>query len=106
MKYYGNAEQVAQKIVEAFKTGSLPKALATVFVHRKDNVPCRAWSWNNQLLCILQGTQDARGMKQWNTVNRFVRKGSKAFHILVPLMRTIVVKDATTGDEKKIQALY
>lgn len=106
MKYYGNAEQVAQKIVEAFKTNNLPKALATVFVHRKDNVPCRAWSWGNQLLCILNGTQDARGMKQWNTVKRSVRKGSKAFHILVPMLRTVAVKDAVTGEEKKIQALY
>ena len=106
MKYMGRAETVALKIVEAFKTGNLPKALAPVFVRRKDGVPCRQWSWGNQLLCILNGTQDARGFKQWNTVGRKVIKGSKAFDILVPLMKTITTEDPKTGEEKKIQKLY
>jgi len=106
MKYYGRAEGAAQKIVDAFKSGNLPQALAPVFVRRKDGVPCRNWSWGNQLLCALFGTQDARGFKQWNTVGRNVKRGSKAFDILVPLMRTITVTDPETGAEKKIQALY
>ena len=106
MKYVGSAELVAAKIVDAFKTGNLPKALAPIFVRRKDGVPCRAWSWGNQLLCILSGTQDARGMKQWNAVGRSVKKGSKCFDILVPLMRTVTAKDAETGEEKKFQVLY
>ena len=106
MKYYGRAEGVAEKIVEAFKSGNIPKALAPVFVRRKDGVPCRAWSWGNQLICILNGTQDARGLKQWNTVGRTVKKGSKCFDILVPLMKTVTAKDTETGEEKKVQVLY
>ena len=106
MKYIGRAEVVAAKIVDAFKSGNLPKALAPIFVRRKDGVPCRAWSWGNQLICILNGTQDARGMKQWNAAGRSVKKGSKCFDILVPLMRTVTAKDTETGDEKKIQVLY
>ena len=106
MKYVGKAELVAQKIVDAFKAGDLPKALAPVFFHRKDGVPCRAWSWGNQLLCVWNGTSDARGFKQWNAVGRHVKKGSKAFDILVPLMRTVTVTDSTTGQEKQIQRLY
>ena len=106
MKYVGKAELVAQKIVDAFKTRDLPKALAPVFVHRKDGVPCRAWSWGNQLLCILSGTHDARGIKQWNAVGRKIKKGSKCFDILVPLMRTVTATDQDTGQEKKLQVLY
>jgi hypothetical protein len=105
MKYYGKAEEVAARIVEAFKSGNLPKALATVFIRKKDGVPCREWSWNNQLLCILNGTEDARGIKQWNEVGRKVKKGSKCFHILVPLMKTIKETDPTTGQEKKRERL-
>jgi len=106
MRYFGKAEAVAQKIFDAFRSGSIPKALAPVFVHRKDGVPCRAWSWGNQLLCILNGTQDARGIKQWNTVGRNVKKGSKAFDILVPLMNSALVRHADTGEEQKVQVLY
>ena len=106
MKYYGKAAEVAAKIVEAFKSGTLPKALAPVLIRRKDGVPCRSWSWNNQLLCILDGTEDARGIKQWNEVGRTVKKGAKCFHILVPLMKTITAIDPQTGKEKKRQALY
>src|SRR4029079_15040200 len=106
MKYYGRAEQVAAKIVEAFQTGNIPKALAPIFVRRNDGVPCREWSVGNQLLCILYGTQDARGIKQWNSVGRKVKKGSTCFDILVPIIQTVPAKDPNTGEEKKVQALY
>src|SRR5476649_1194522 len=105
MKYVGRAELVAAKIVDAFKTGNIPKALAPIFVRRKDGVPCRAWSWGNQLLCVLCGTQDARGIKQWNAVGRTVKKGSKCIDILVPLMRTVLTNDPNTGEESKAQVL-
>jgi hypothetical protein len=105
MKFYGKAQEVAEKILEAFKSGNLPKALAPVFVRRKDDVPCRQWSWGNQLLCMLHGTSDARGMKQWNDVGRKVKKGSKAFDILVPLTKTILVKDEK-GEERNIPVVY
>ena len=38
-----------------------------------------AWS---QLVAALSGTVDARGIKQWNTVGRKVKKGSHALWIL------------------------
>ena len=106
MKYFGRAEQAASQIVDAFKTGNLPKALAPIFIKRKDGVPCRAWSWGNQLLCILHGTQDARGFKQWNNVGRAVKKGSKCFDILVPRFRTVTVKDPNSGEDRKFEVLY
>jgi len=105
MKFYGKAEAAAQQIVEAFKTGNLPKALAPVFIRRQDGVPCRKWSWNNQLLCVLNGTHDARGFRQWQEASRWVKKGSHAFDILVPLMKSITVTDAVTGKEQTLSVL-
>ncbi len=106
MKFYGRAEEVAGKILEAFESGTVAKAMAPVFIRRKDNVPCRAWSWGNQLLCILSGTLDARGIRQWNAVGRTVQKGSHGFDILVPLTKTVRMKDKETGEERSIPVLH
>ena len=89
MKYYRKAETAATRILDAFKSGGLPKAIAPVFVHRKDNVPCRAWSWSNQLLAAIYGQGDARGYKQWQAVGRNVKKGEKSFAILCPCIRKV-----------------
>jgi len=105
MNYIGRAEEVAKKIVEAFQSGNLPKALAPIFIRRKDGVPCRAWSFGNQLLCILHGTSDARGFRQWNECGRWVKKGSKAFDILVPLMKSATVIDEDTQQPKRVDVL-
>ena len=98
-RFYRKAEDAATRIVEAFRSGDLPKALAPVFVRRKDDVPCRAWSWSNQLLTALGGHSDARGYRQWQAVGRHVRKGEKCFHILVPVVGKRTDEDPKTGEE-------
>jgi len=105
-KYQRKAADAANKIMEAFKTGDLPKALAPVFIHRADDIPCRAWSWNNQLLAALAGTSDARGYRQWQTVGRSVKKGEKAFPILVPLKGKRKATDPETGEERESCFIY
>jgi len=101
MKMYGKAQSVGNTILEAFRAPeSLPKALAPLFIHRKDDKPCRKWSWSNQLITALQGTDDARGFKQWQAVDRHVKKGAKAFNILAPCTRK--VKDEESGEERII----
>ena len=85
-RYHGRAEEAAQKILLAFEAGNLPKALAPVFIRRKDDVPCRQWSWANQLLTALMGYSDARGFRQWQAVGRTVKKGEKGFPIMVPMV--------------------
>ncbi len=100
MKYYRKAESAAQRILQAFQDGDLPRALAPVFVNRKDDVPCRSWSWSNQLLAAIFGTGDARGYKQWEKIGRHVKKGEKSFPILVPICRKRTAKgDAATEEE-------
>ena len=105
MQLYGKAESAALRIIDTFKSGRLPKALAPVFIRRRDNVPCRAWSWSNQLLAALAGHDDARGFRQWETVGRHVTKGQKAFYILCPVKRTITATDAETGETAQRMAL-
>ena len=53
------------------------------------NLPCSNWSLINRTLVFLSGSMDARGIKQWNSVNRFVKPGSKAIYILVPYIRSV-----------------
>jgi hypothetical protein len=106
MKYYGRAEETAKKILDAFKRGDVAKAIAPIFVRRKDNVPCRSWSWGNQLLCAIHNTSDARGIRQWNSAGRNVKKGAKSFDILVPVTKGVMMKDEETGEEKEMSVLY
>jgi len=101
MQFYRKAESAATRILEAFQTGNLPQALAPIFIRRRDNVPCRAWSWSNQLLTALSGHSDARGYRQWQEVGRYVKKGEKSFAILVPIVRKRAEKNTETGDEEE-----
>jgi len=101
MQFYRAAASAATRILEAFQTGNLPQALAPIFIRRRDNVPCRAWSWSNQLLTALSGHSDARGYRQWQEVGRHVKKGAKSFPILVPMVRKRAEKNAETGEEEE-----
>jgi len=53
---------------------------------------------------FFSGTVDARGFRQWHEVNRYVKKGSKAFHILVPCFKS--VKDDETGNETEVLRFF
>ena len=106
MKLYGKANEVAQRIIDAFKQpDSLPQALAPIFIRRKDDIPSTKWSWSNQLIMVLNGTADARGIKQWNSVGRKVKKGCHAVWILAPCTKKIKDKNEQ-GEETLHQILY
>lgn len=78
-------EQLA-RIVELFVSGELVKTAALVVIPQDANAPSAKWSMANRILQAINGTGDARGIKQWNNVGRSVRAGSKAFCILGPSM--------------------
>ncbi len=107
MKMFGkHARDVASRIVDAFREPErLPAALAPIFIHRADDVPCRKWSWHNQFLVALAGTVDARGIRQWNKVGRKVKKDSGALWILAPCVRKVVEQD-DDGAEHERQVVY
>jgi len=85
---------VLESILERFKTGDIPKAIAhvtfpTVFV------PSSNWSFMNRLIMYIGDTTDARGIRQWNKVGRKVKKGAKAIYILIPrLIKTTSLTDS------------
>lgn len=108
MKLYGqHTQEVATRIVEAFRNPEqLPHAIAPIFIRRKDDVPCRRWSWHNQLIVALHGTMDARGIKQWNAAGRKIVAGTKAIWILAPCIKTVDKKSVETDEETKLQVLF
>lgn len=108
MKFYGKAEAIAIKIIEAFEAGSVPKALAQVFIKRAGR-HCDGYSWMNQMLVALSGWSDAMGYgakdksSGWLSVGRQVRKGEKCTYILAPCVRKI---DDPKADGGKRSIIY
>ncbi len=94
-------QDAAIKLLDAFKAGQMPEALAISVIRRKtgDDQPSFHWSIGNQILMILNDTADARGFRQWKNVNRFVKKEAKAIYILGPITKTIKEKDDKSGEE-------
>jgi hypothetical protein len=99
-----HVQAVAESILEAFRTGKLPKALAQVFLNpTPEDSPTRRWSWRNRLLVALRGERDARGFRQWKQVGRSVKKGARAFRILGPVTRRTEEVDEATGELEQTQ---
>ena len=78
-----NVQETLHNIIELFQMGQIPEAVAFATFPSCD-VPCSHWSFANRLLCFFHHTEDARGYRQWQAVNRQVKKGAKAFHIIAP----------------------
>ena len=83
-----------QQIVELFKLGNVPKALAVATIPPQAGIPSARWSWSNRLLQFMADTSDARGYRQWQEAGRQVKKGTKSFCILGPCTKKIT----DTGD--------
>lgn len=75
-------------IIERFRSGDIPEAVA-YSMFPIPNLPSSKWSLLNRTLMFFSGTQDARGIRQWNSVNRYVKKSSNAMYILVPYFKKI-----------------
>ena len=72
-----------RKLLDLFESGDVPEAVAKVLLPARD-VPCAKWSLGNRLLCLMVGTDDARGYRQWEEAGRHVKKGARCFRILAP----------------------
>jgi antirestriction protein ArdC len=90
--------KVLNTIVDKFKSGEIPEAVAMASYPLPD-IPSAKWSFMNRTIMFLCGTGDARGYRQWQEVNRFIKKGAKAIHIIVPCFKKVV--DEKTGEEKE-----
>lgn len=105
MKKLKRAKEALHSVIAMFETGDLPAAVARTMIRPKPGhkKPSDSWSLGNKILMFLNGTDDARGFKQWQNVGRSVNKGAKAFYILAPAKRKVTrkVTDEETGEEKE-----
>ena len=89
-----------QQILTCFESGKIPEAIAYSTFPIPD-VPSSQWSFLNRTLMFLSSTADARGFNQWMSVKRYVKKGSKAFYILIPRFTRSPEKDDKGGKDDK-----
>jgi hypothetical protein len=94
-------EQLA-KIVQLFSSQELPKVAAYKFIEAPQK-PSSHWSLGNHVLMWLSQTNDARTFNQWNEVQRFVNKGTKAFYILAPTMIKVKTQELDENNETKTE---
>jgi len=87
-------KETLKTILERFKSGDIPEAVA-FSMFPKPNIPSSHWSLLNRTIMFSAGTYDARGYRQWEQVDRYVRKGKKAIYILVPFVK----KTQENGEE-------
>jgi len=76
------------QLIAKFESGDIPQAVSYAMFPFPD-VPSSKWSLTNRTLMFLSGTMNGRGYRQWQQVGRFVRRGSRAFYILVPYLRWV-----------------
>jgi len=81
-------KKVLDSILERFQTGDIPEAIAYSMFPFPD-VPSSKWSLLNRTIMFLSGTMDARGYRQWQNVNRYVKKGGKSLYIIVPYLKVV-----------------
>lgn len=96
MKLNGKAEEVGNRLIESFKSGTAPKAISQIFIDFHGERHCSSWSWTNRLITYLHGYTDARTYKGWEVEGRQVRKGESAFYIFEPLSKKF---ENTDGSE-------
>lgn len=94
-------KEVVESLLAMFESGKMPERMAFSIIRKQrgEDIPSTQWSIGNRLLMLAQDTDDARGFKQWQQVDRHVKKGAKALYILAPVIRKIKDKD-DIGEEK------
>lgn len=106
-----NKEQIIKnainELLETFESGKMPKQMACSIIRRRqdDTTPQSKWSTGNQILAMLQGTMDARGFRQWMSVNRRVKKGTHAIYILAPMKTKIKKLNTETNEVEEISVV-
>jgi hypothetical protein len=91
-------KEAVNKLLTIFQEKNLEKVAHAVF--RGKDIPADKWSFLNRVLMYLNDTEDARGFRQWQEVGRYVKKGSKAFYIIGPVIKKIKEEN----EEKQILA--
>lgn len=95
-------KDAVEKLLQMFESGKFSEAVAMSVIRKREGeaIPSDKWSLGNRLLMRMQGTEDARGYKQWQKCGRQVKKGTKAIYIFSPATK-IVKETNTEGEEEK-----
>lgn len=88
-------KQTLNTIIEKFKSGDIPEAVAFASFPAVAEIPSAKWSFCNRTLMFLSGTGDARGFRQWQEVDRWVKAGTRALYILVPCFSKTKIDEDT-----------
>lgn len=94
-------KEAMDTILKMFNEDNLEKVARAVF--KGNQIPSDNWSFLNRIIMYLNNTEDARGFKQWQKVGRFVKKGSKAFYILAPILKKVIEEKASESDKTEKQ---
>lgn len=88
-------KNAVKKLLQMFESGKFPEAVAMSVIRKREGeeIPSDKWSLGNRLLMRMQGTEDARGYKQWQKCGRQVKKGTKAIYIFSPATKIITEKN-------------
>ncbi len=98
------AKQTLDRIAAAFDNpADLVDTIKRAALIPNDS-PCAKWSYFNRILTAFAGTGDARGFRQWKDAGRSVKKGAKAFYILIPCHKT-KKKENDDGEEESARVL-
>lgn len=98
------AQVSLNKVIESFKKGNLKDIVEFSKIITHPSTPSSKWSLSNRLIAYIQaGDMDCRGYKQWQEVNRYVKKGSSAVYIFIPkVTKNIKVVNETEVEEIRI----
>lgn len=99
-----NVIAAVESLLAMFKEKNFPEHLAFTIIRKRgggDSKPSDNWSIGNLMIMAFVGrTDDARTFNQWKTVNRYVKRGSKAFNIYAPLIRKVDGNKANNDGEE------
>jgi hypothetical protein len=100
MKLSPKAQTSINKVIEKFKTGDLSPITKVVRINLDKSAPANNWSLSNKVLAFMQSEElDCRGFRQWQKVDRQIKKGSGAVYIFRP--HTIKTNSDNKKDEDK-----
>ena len=91
-------KEVLNTVLTKFESGDIPAAVALICFPVID-MPMNKWSLLNRLIVFFSGSQDVRGIRQWEKIGRSPIKGSKAIHILAPMLKK---KEDENGEKQVI----
>jgi hypothetical protein len=90
-------KEAMDTLLKMFNEENLKVVVRAVF--KGNSIPSDKWSFLNRLLMYLNGTEDARGYRQWQQVGRHIKKGSKAFYILAPMFKKVIEEKTLDSGE-------